>query len=63
MQQSSGACTIRGASTLSVAECVPTGVASRTMGSYTTMDLREEINHRRGGEDNRIAIERHRERR
>jgi hypothetical protein len=33
------------------------------MGSYTTTDLREEINHRRGGEDNRIAIERHRERR
>jgi hypothetical protein len=33
------------------------------MVSYTTIDLREEINRHRGREDSRIAIERHRERR
>jgi hypothetical protein len=32
------------------------------MASYTTTDLREEINHHRGGEDSRTAIERHHER-
>jgi hypothetical protein len=33
------------------------------MASYETMDLREEINRRRGGEDNRTTIERNHERR
>jgi hypothetical protein len=33
------------------------------MASYTMTDLREVINCRRGGEDNHIAIEHHRERR
>jgi hypothetical protein len=33
------------------------------MASYTTTNLREEINRRRGGEDSRTAIERHHERR
>jgi hypothetical protein len=33
------------------------------MVSYTMMDLREEINRHRGGEDSRTTIERHRERR
>jgi hypothetical protein len=33
------------------------------MASYTTTDLREEINRQRGGEDSRTVIERHRERR
>jgi hypothetical protein len=32
------------------------------MASYTTTDLREEINRRRGGEDSRTAIEHHHER-
>jgi hypothetical protein len=33
------------------------------MASNMMTDLREEINHRRGGEDGRTAIEHHRERR
>jgi hypothetical protein len=33
------------------------------MASYQTTDLREEINHRRGGEDSRTTIERNSERR
>jgi hypothetical protein len=33
------------------------------MASYTTTDLREEINRRRGGKDSRTTIQRHRERR
>jgi hypothetical protein len=33
------------------------------MASYVTADLRAEINHRRGGEDGRVTIERRRERR
>jgi hypothetical protein len=33
------------------------------MASYRTTDLREEINHRRGGEDSHTTIERNRERR
>jgi hypothetical protein len=33
------------------------------MASYTTADLRVEINHRCGGEDSRTAIEHNRERR
>jgi hypothetical protein len=33
------------------------------MASYATTDLRAEINHRRGGEDGRVTIERRRERR
>jgi hypothetical protein len=33
------------------------------MASYATADLRAEINHRRGGEDGRVTIERRRERR
>jgi hypothetical protein len=31
--------------------------------SYTTIDMREEINCHRGGEDSRTAIKLHRERR
>jgi hypothetical protein len=31
------------------------------MASYTTIDLREEINRHRGGEDSRTTIERHHE--
>jgi hypothetical protein len=34
-----------------------------SMASYMTTDLREEINRHRGGEDNRTAVEHHRERR
>jgi hypothetical protein len=34
-----------------------------SMASYQMMDLREEINRRRGGEDSRTTIERNRERR
>jgi hypothetical protein len=34
-----------------------------SMASYQTMDLREEINRRRGGKDNRTTIKRNRERR
>jgi hypothetical protein len=33
------------------------------MASYTTTDLREEINRRRGRKDSRTTIQRHRERR
>jgi hypothetical protein len=33
------------------------------MASYTTTDLRAEINRRRGGEDGRVTIERRREKR
>jgi hypothetical protein len=33
------------------------------MASYQMMDLREEINRHRGGEDSRTTIERNRERR
>jgi hypothetical protein len=33
------------------------------MASYQMIDLREEINRRRGGEDSRTTIERNRERR
>jgi hypothetical protein len=59
----SGACTIRGAGALVLQGARPPAQHRTLMASYETTDLREKINHHRGGEDSRTTIEHNRERR
>jgi hypothetical protein len=59
----SSAYAVRGAGAPGGARCALASAHRASMASYRMIDLKEEINRRRGGEDNRTTIKCNRERR